>query len=446
MSEGYGTQIYKKQKKKNFRPYIVIVALVLVLGSSWFFFKSLLKEPSAPVPLEITGENNGEVRDDPQQEAEEESFFETDTQFGSEGGDIPVQGDGNRSGESEGDVSEPSFSNKSDLPGTGGVDLSAAHAFYMNRQYGKALELYEKASLTSDDALAYTGICYYRLTDYPNAESFLERAIKKNREMFLARKFMAFTCYKQDDLESSLLHAEKGLELLKDPELLTLYNKLKRERKTMDGYGEREKGHFKVQFSKEEHGEIEGIVLDILKDAYRTVGREMDFYPPQPITVILYNQKGFFDVTRAPGWAGGLYDGKIRLPIKGMKGREAMVKRILVHEYTHALVRTMTSRVPLWINEGLAEYFSRGAGERKIGQIIPLNYLERRFPSGDARLVGIAYMESYSAVCHLIERHGTNAMKELLLAFNNGESYDSAFESVFYVTYQKFISTWEKKE
>jgi hypothetical protein len=183
-------------------------------------------------------------------------------------------------------------------------------------------------------------------------------------------------------------------------------------------------------------------VIDILKAAYREIGQEFNVFPSRPITIILYNEKGFFDVTRAPGWAGGLFDGKIRLPIKGIEGQGTLLHRILFHEYTHALIHQMTPSCPLWLNEGLAEFFS-GRQARKCGQIIPLRLLERNFPS-QPQGIALAYMESYSAVSFLIEKFGLYRIKELLERMGEGKNITEAFSDVLYEDYDRFLNTWGK--
>src|SRR5262249_45114597 len=60
--------------------------------------------------------------------------------------------------------------------------------------------------------------------------------------------------------------------------------------------------------------------------------------------------------------------------------------RIIFHEYTHLLLRNATPRVPLWLDEGLAEYYSTYALERdgtraNIGKPIPWHVLILRHAS-----------------------------------------------------------------
>jgi hypothetical protein len=286
------------------------------------------------------------------------------------------------------------------------------------------------------------GLCYYWLESYDSARSNLEKYLHYTND-FIARKFLALAYYKTDDLENSYKQTVMALALRPDKELQILREKLIRERRVMDRYVDARTSKFKVLFSGYEHGEIKKTVLEILKEAYASIGSQINHYPENPITVILYTQRGFFDITRAPGWAGGLYDGKIRIPVKNTAGKETMLRRVLFHEYTHALVRSMTAQCPLWLNEGLAEYFSSQPSQR-IDQIIPLKLLERSFPSGDPRAVLLAYIESYSAVSYLIERYGLYRMKDLLLTLGKGTKINDAFKSIFYISYDRFIQTWGK--
>ncbi|UCH96539.1 MAG: hypothetical protein JSV88_06735 [Candidatus Aminicenantes bacterium] len=426
MSEGYGSRIYV-QKRRRFNPWPYIIVMVVLVGS-WFLFNSLNegRSPSAPLPGEPKKHVETLPDDSFQSMAEKESDRE----------EIPLVEQ----------APEPSENTGKTPPATNHPRLSKAHEHYMKREYKRALPLYKKLAGSNQEALVYAGLCCYWLKDYDNAHYYLQQAVDNDKRDFLARKFMALTCYKMDELTDSLIHTEAGLALLGDAELLALYNKLQREKRVMKEYSDTKKVYFKVQFSKSEHINIKETVLDILQEARRTIGSEINFYPPNPITVILYNEKGFFDVTRAPGWAGGLYDGKIRLPIKGVEGQEAKLKRILFHEYTHALVHAITPRCPVWINEGLAEYFSEDEElleiGKKYGQLIPLRLLERGFPSGNPRLVAVAYLQSYTAVTYLIDKHGLFRLKELLEALGKGENLNRAFRNIFYDTYDHFVKNW----
>ena len=104
--------------------------------------------------------------------------------------------------------------------------------------------------------------------------------------------------------------------------------------------------------------------VDFLEGAYRTVGNTLSTYPTQTITVLLYTEQQFHDITRAPAWSGGSYDGQIRIPTKGELKNPGQLERILIHEYVHALVAQLGSRrVPQWVNEGLATALDWSLGD-----------------------------------------------------------------------------------
>ena len=110
-------------------------------------------------------------------------------------------------------------------------------------------------------------------------------------------------------------------------------------------------------------------------------------FPAEPITVVLYTQQQFRDVTRTPGWSGGLFDGRIRLPVRGGLADRREFERVLTHEYVHALVHSVAAGgVPAWLNEGLAAALETGGADRARtdiarGPVVPLRSLERSFAS-----------------------------------------------------------------
>ena len=105
-------------------------------------------------------------------------------------------------------------------------------------------------------------------------------------------------------------------------------------------------------------------MLKALERAYNRVGTDLSYYPSVRVPVILYTKKDYRSLTASPEWSGGLYDGKIRLPIGGAAHMTPMLRGVLFHEYTHVVVRELTKgNCPSWLNEGLAEY----SGRRLVG-------------------------------------------------------------------------------
>jgi hypothetical protein len=76
--------------------------------------------------------------------------------------------------------------------------------------------------------------------------------------------------------------------------------------------------------------------------------------------------------------------------------------------------------------------------------VIPLNRLEKNIPFRDTRLIYLAYLESYSAVSHLISKYGIYRIRELLVSLGKGVDFSRAFESVFLIRYRDFLNSWGK--
>jgi hypothetical protein len=162
-------------------------------------------------------------------------------------------------------------------------------------------------------------------------------------------------------------------------------------------------------------GRTDGVLAarttETLNAAFWRIGQGLNAYPSNAIQVILYTEKQFRDITRAPEWSGGLYDGRIRVPVAGASRAPAAFQDVLVHELTHAMVASLAPRgVPAWLHEGLAQHFEGSdvqAARRRLrahGRRIPLDQLEGSFAGLTPAGAFVAYDESLVAVDTIIQR------------------------------------------
>ncbi len=433
MSPGYSTKIYKK-RNPSVLPYMFLV--VILLSASGFIYYQKVEKKSEPVEQPLTTikpEIEEHVKDDSIGE-----IVEDITQSKAEDELLKVQ---------EGDIGfEQSNSEEDKISRDELRSIQNRALFYTKRkEYDKAIGEYSILLKYNKRFLTIIGMCYYWANKNEEAVISLKNADDLEHYPYRTKKFLAFAYYRLNDLALSLEYAEDAAEYGQDGELKRLIAKLKREENVMRRYKDLGTENFLIQFSREEHDETRTIVSDYLKEAYREIGKELDYFPNKQFVVILYNERDFFDVTRAPGWAGGLYDGKIRLPIRGLSGQNDILRSVIFHEFTHALISEITQKCPLWINEGLAEYFSSDETNLNIKKPIPLKYLEKRFPSGNVAYVSLAYRTSHSAVSYMIDKYGIYSMMELLENFGEGMDLNKAFISVLFVSYDDFVSEWGKQ-
>ena len=205
--------------------------------------------------------------------------------------------------------------------------------------------------------------------------------------------------------------------------------------------------HFRVLFEGRNDDALARRAADILEAAYRNVGNTLRTYPTRTINVLLYTEQQFHDITRAPAWSGGSYDGQIRVPTKGALKNPGQLERILIHEYVHALVTQLGGRrVPHWVNEGLATRLEPGGLDRsrdvlsRVASRPSLKDLHDGFRGFTGDNVGIAYATSALAVNRMMNlRGGASGLVILLQDLGRGVPFETAFHRRMGLWYDEFV-------
>ena len=197
-------------------------------------------------------------------------------------------------------------------------------------------------------------------------------------------------------------------------------------------------------------------IRDALLQARRDVGSDFAYWPRYKIVVLIYNNEHFRSLRQeAPEWIGGLYDGKIRVPLPGKAFDVTRVREILFHEYTHALVHDLTkNRCPQWFNEGLASYEGMKHGTPRIDQLakaaaaqrlVAWDQLNDQFAWGlPAEQVDLGYQQSHSVIQYLVERYGFWRIRRVLKALLDGGSLDDALVREYRVKLSRLEADWRK--
>jgi hypothetical protein len=189
-----------------------------------------------------------------------------------------------------------------------------------------------------------------------------------------------------------------------------------------------------------EHAGLAGAVLDSLEGSLAEFVENFGFTAPKtPIEVYLYPDSNFKKlVSDSPDWAEGLFDGRIKIPVKdhwlGEENPKELI-RILRHELVHALFSNMTDSrsLPTWFDEGIAQRLSCISDgclpylfPPKPGNFMAREDLEGVFTSYAAIKAEFAYRQSLYLVLILENQHpDDNALKLII----NGLTIDSAINS-----------------
>ena len=291
----------------------------------------------------------------------------------------------------------------------------------------------------------------YLLGQPTAAQHELERAIELAPSLTDASLLLADILYKASDIAGAIRVYESALEYAPGREtLITRLEALRREAAMHSDFLEFHGAHFTVLFEGAADADLAGRVIDILEAAYWRVSTALAIYPERTITVVLYTQEQFRDITRSPQWAAAAYDGRIRLPVRGADADPRELERVLIHEFTHALVQTLTPRgVPMWLHEGLAVMFEPSGNAWIDEQLsnapsrLPLKRLADSFADLSGTEARLAYAQSAAIVRALFDNGGPLTVGAVLQDIARGDTFATAFEQRMFMSYDTFFSGLE---
>jgi Peptidase MA superfamily/Tetratricopeptide repeat len=288
------------------------------------------------------------------------------------------------------------------------------------------------------------GVAEHLLGREDDARKSLERALKIDPRLSVASTLLGEIAYRQGDVDTAIRVYEDAINRnVGDARMKARLEEWRKEASMHRGFESRNDDRFSVMFEGPAEEQLAARATAVLTAAFWRIGKGLGHYPPNSISVVLYTQKQFRDITRAPDWSAGLYDGRIRIPVRGAEQNLAAFDRVLAHELTHAMIANVAPRgVPTWLHEGLAQHFEQAdaaAAERRFRAtrlFIPLTDLEGGFTELNGSAAVIAYDESFIVVRTLIDRVGTD-LGFLIQDLGAGQTIDQAILR-FGITYPEF--------
>jgi len=267
-----------------------------------------------------------------------------------------------------------------------------------------------------------------------DARGEFETALALDPKLVRARAELGLVLYRTGDVAAAIRTYEILVDDAPDDAAVrATLERWRRETELHDRMRQTIDTHFTVSFEGPAEEALAAEALASLDRAYWRIGQLLGTFPSRPIAVVLYTAEQFRDITRSPSWAAGAYDGTIRVPMRGALGKQAEMDRVLAHEFTHAVVRSLASRgVPTWLNEGLAsalESDSLAWAEARVAGAdpIPLRALATGFGRFDGAQAQIAYATSALTAGRMLAEAGGPAIVNLLRDLGEGQDFDAAF-------------------
>jgi tetratricopeptide (TPR) repeat protein len=272
------------------------------------------------------------------------------------------------------------------------------------------------------------GYCLRVIKNWPESASYLALYVLAKPSDIEGRLMYADTLESLGRYDEAVMILE-GAAILSDVDagLLVMAKErltaMRAKAKSGSGQKTERSENFYVSYHEEAHDAILKRVLDILEAGVGEYSSLLGVTPPaNPIEVILYRKEDFFDVVPGgPGWAEGVFDGRMRVPVstemlQDVEGRLAVVLR---HELSHAILsdRAGGRAWPTWFDEGLAQYLSCRARAceafrfpAKLSEFSSVMRLTNPFVTLDDVHAGSAYLHSLYLIQVLIRQKGEGAL------------------------------------
>ena len=253
-----------------------------------------------------------------------------------------------------------------DIEAEGNPSKSAA-AYFIAARYayehseGEAARKYMKRCIEFEPEqpglLQWYSVLLLDAGQYQEAVTQAEHAVQKAPHSAEALQVLGLAYYDSGHFAEAIENWKRAQELHPSESVANYLAKAGREAAVEGNFSEREGTHFVLRYEGRQTGfHFASELLSTLDRQYGDLQRDLGFAPDSTITVILYTEQQFSEVTQAPSWADGLNDGKVRIPVRDLSGVTPRLEAVLRHEMTHSFIHSLThGHCPQWLNEGIAQ-------------------------------------------------------------------------------------------
>ncbi len=221
--------------------------------------------------------------------------------------------------------------------------------------------------------------------------------------------------------------------------------------------------HFDIYYSQDGY-QLAEFTAEVAEESYNAIRKLIRYDINNRIAIVVYNSHNDFQQTNVVGeyleeGVGGvteLFKNRIVIPFEG---NYRQFRHVIHHELVHAVLNDMfyggsiqsliSARtpfiIPLWMNEGLAEYaalqwdtnsdmFIRDATIRNY--LPPIEYLNGYF----------AYRGGQSVWWYIANKYGEQKIGEILNRMKGTRSVEQGFKSTIGLTVKELSERWQKEQ
>jgi predicted negative regulator of RcsB-dependent stress response len=335
--------------------------------------------------------------------------------------------------------------------------VTAAHYAAAQFLVGKgdtdaAIDHYRQALIFAPNhvgLLLNLAVLYLRQSQFTSALDPLEHARRIDGEpgpdAANIAKLMGWAYYGSNKMDKAVEEWKRAEKIRPDPEVEQALEKAERDKAEEESYREGETAHFSLKYYGGAAPDLARGILRALEDDFRDLESQLDYTPPEQISVILYTGQAFADITRAPSWVGALNDGRLRIPVQGLDAVTPELAHVLKHELTHSFITQKSrGRAPTWLQEGLAQWMEGRRSSSTAGGLVAaasqggatsLASLEGSWMGLPSDLAGFAYAWSLAVVESMIQAGGVGDLSRLLDRIATAPSTEAAVRETLHSDY-----------
>jgi tetratricopeptide (TPR) repeat protein len=301
--------------------------------------------------------------------------------------------------------------------------------------------------------LANLAIVNYRMGNYRASEDLLLACLGREKNDQQLHLLLGEAYYAQEKVTQAINQWTTALQLGPNPEISLRLEKARKESGVHNELGVLQSAHFILRYDRKVSDyQLGQQILTTLEGLYHKLSVDLTSQAPGTVAVILYPDEAYFDITKAPSWSGALFDGKIRIPTRGLGSVTPELAAVLVHELAHAFIRSLPGRgCPAWFNEGVAQFAEGKSASNhnkwlealnKAQGLTPLTGLKASFAGLPASAASLAYIEGLAAVEFLVASVGKSTIRRVLDLMGQNYNFESAFQNATSKSVEQFDSEW----
>jgi len=220
--------------------------------------------------------------------------------------------------------------------------------------------------------------------------------------------------------------------------------------------------HFDIYFTAGGE-EIADFTADVAESSYYSISKSFRYQINNRIPIVVYNSHNDFQQTNVIseyleegiGGVTELFKNRVVIPFEGDYKK---FRHVIHHELVHAVINEMfyggsiqsiisnniTLQLPLWFNEGLAEYESL-KWDTNSDMFLRDATIHNYLPKIEQLYGYFAYRGGQSVWNYIAEKYGEEKISEILMRIKGSRSVDQGFRSAIGLTPEELSDRWQKE-